>query len=60
MDNNIKNAINIMFTEHFADIYQDVPNIKVVENTNCFYTTSGNSNVICLLNLDYLNKGNLL
>lgn len=41
-----------MFQKHYSKVYQSKPEIKMVEDTNYFYITNKDSNVICLLPLE--------
>jgi len=53
MDNMTKIILNEMFQKHYSKVYKSKPEIKMVEDTNYFYITNKDSNIICLLPLEY-------
>lgn len=53
MDSNTKTILNAMFMQYFSEVYKSKPEIKSVEDTNYFYLTNKDSNIICLLPLEY-------
>lgn len=52
MDKIVKMAINDLFIKHFSHVYKSKPELKSVDNTNYYYLTNKDSNIICLLPLD--------
>ena len=52
MDVKIKQLLNQYFTEHFSTVYNTKPELHSVEETNYYYITNLDSNVICLMPLE--------
>ncbi len=40
--------------QYFSNVYSSKPELKPVEDTNYYYLTNKDSNVICLLPLEYI------
>lgn len=53
MDNMTKIILNEMFQKHYSKVYKSKPELKTIEDTNYFYTSSEENNIICLLPLEY-------
>lgn len=54
MDKTVKTILNSLFMQHYAGVYNTKPTLKPVEDTNYYYITAEDSNIICLLTLDYI------
>jgi hypothetical protein len=52
MDDNIKQLLNQYFTKHFSAVYNTKPELHSIEDTNYYYITNPDSNVICLMPLE--------
>lgn len=52
MDINIKNTLNDYFIKHYSNIYDSKPEIKAIEDSNYYYVTHPESNIICLIPLN--------
>lgn len=48
-----KIILNEMFQKHYSKVYKSKPELKTIEDTNYFYTSSEENNIICLLPLEY-------
>ena len=53
MDDNIKTVLNGMYMKYFSNVYTSKPELKSVEDTNYYYISNKDSNIICLLPLEY-------
>lgn len=53
MDDITKMILDKMFAAHYSTVYTSKPEIKCADNVNYYYLTNKNSNIICLLPLEY-------
>jgi len=49
MDKEIKIMLNNVYNTHYSKIYNSRPITHHLEDTNYYYTTHAESNVICLI-----------
>ena len=52
MDETIKLLLNTFFMKHYSKVYTSKPTLKSVEDTNYYYVTNDDSNIICLIPFD--------
>ena len=52
MDETIKMLLNNFFMKHYSKVYTSKPTLKPVEETNYYYVTNDDSNIICLIPFD--------
>jgi hypothetical protein len=49
MDKKIEQKLNKCFAQNFANAYKSRPEVKSLEDTNHFYITNPDSNIICFI-----------
>lgn len=49
MDKKIEQKLNKCFVQNFANVYKSRPEVKSLEDTNHFYITNPDSNIICFI-----------
>jgi len=49
MDKKIKQKLNNCFVRNFANAYKSPPEVKSLKDTNHFYITNPDSNIICFI-----------
>ncbi len=49
MDKKIEQKLNKCFAKNFANAYKSRPEVKSLKDTNHFYITNRDSNIICFI-----------